>query len=150
MSRRAEQIAALLRSALQDVLSRGFQDPRIRGLITITNVTLSPDLRSASIFVSIYPAERQELTMHGLTAAARHIRHEISDKIDLRYTPDLHFKLDTSLKKQAGVFEALAKIAQERELKGELSQDADPEQDSTDPHDDDEVTPEDMTGGTPR
>lgn len=115
MSRRAEQIAALLRTALQEVFARGFQDPRIRGLITITSVTLSEDLRSATVMISVLPEERQELTMHGLSAAARHIRHEVSDKIDLRYTPDLYFRLDTSLKKQAGVFEALAKIAQERE-----------------------------------
>lgn len=115
MSRRAEQIAALLRTALQEVFARGFQDPRIRGLITITSVTLSEDLRSATVMISVLPEERQELTMHGLSAAARHIRHQVSDKIDLRYTPDLYFRLDTSLKKQAGVFEALAKVAQERE-----------------------------------
>lgn len=117
MTRRAEQIASLLRTAVQEVIARGFQDPRIRGLITITDLTVSPDLKAATIMVSILPEDRQELTMHGLRAAATHIRHQISDRLDLRVTPDLHFKLDNSLKKQAGVFEALAKIAEERASK---------------------------------
>ncbi len=126
MNRRADQIASLLRPAVQDVLTRGFQDPRIRGLITITKITVSPDLKAATIMISVLPAEKQELTLHGLRAAARHIRHEISEKIDLRYTPDLHFKVDASLKKQAGVFEALAKVAQERAAKGEIDSNANP------------------------
>ncbi len=118
MTRRAEQIASLLRTAVQEVIARGFQDPRIRGLITITDLTVSPDLKAATIMVSVLPVDRQDLTMHGLRAAATHIRHQVSDRLDLRVTPDLHFKLDNSLKKQAGVFEALAKIAEERAAKG--------------------------------
>lgn len=127
MSRRAEQIASMLRTAVQEVIARGFQDPRIRGLITITDLTVSPDLKAATILVSIMPKDRQELTMHGLRAASMHIRHQVSDKLDMRVTPDLHFKLDTSLKKQAGVFEALAKIAEEREAKGIAGPLAEPE-----------------------
>lgn len=118
MSRRAEQVASLLRTAIQEVIARGFQDPRIRGLITITELTVSPDLKTATIMVSVLPEERQDLTMHGLRAAATHIRHQVSDRLDLRVTPDLHFKVDSSLKKQAGVFEALARVAEEREAKG--------------------------------
>lgn len=124
MNRRPDQVASLLRTAVQEVLARGFQDPRIRGLITLTDITVSADLKSATIMVSIMPQERQDLTLHGLRAASRHIRHQISEKLDLRYTPDLYFKLDASLKKQAGVYEALAKVAQERLAKGEQGSNA--------------------------
>ena len=118
MNRRTEQIASLVRGAVQEVLARGFQDPRIRGLITITGVTVSADLKAATIMVSVFPEDRQDLTLHGLRAAAAHIRHEVSERLDLRTTPHLHFKLDTSLKKQAGVFEALSRVAEERAAKG--------------------------------
>lgn len=118
MSRRVEQMASLLRTAVQEVITRGFQDPRIRGLITVTGVSLSADLKAATITVSVMPEDRQELTMHGLRAAARHIRHEVSERLDLRYTPDLHFRLDTQFKKQAAVFEALSRVAEERERLG--------------------------------
>jgi len=117
MSRRTEQIGSLLRTAVQEVIARGFQDPRIRGLITITDLTVSPDLKAATIMISVLPEDRQDLTLHGLRAAAAHIRHEVSERLDLRVTPHLHFKLDASLKKQAGVFEALSRVAEEREAK---------------------------------
>lgn len=123
MSRRSEQFASTLHIALQELISRGLQDPRISGLITITAVDVSPDLKSAQITVSVLPAERQELTMHGLRAAAGHLRHAAGDKLSSRQIPELVFRLDTSFKKQAGVFEALAKAREEQERKAAAPQD---------------------------
>jgi ribosome-binding factor A len=113
MSHRPEQVAATLRRAVQAVLDRGLQDPRVSGMVTVTAVRVSPDLRSATVSVSVYPAERQELTMHGLHSAAAHIRHDISDAVGLRRTPDLTFRLDESLKKQAAVLDAIARATGE-------------------------------------
>lgn len=113
MSRRAEQIAATIHRAVQAVLDRGLQDPRVSGMITVTGVKIAPDLSAATISVSIFPAERQELAMHGLRSAAGHIRHDISDAVGLRRTPDLAFKLDESLKKQAAVLEAISRATAE-------------------------------------
>ncbi len=115
MTRRAEQFAASLQGALQETLSRGMQDPRISGLITVMSVKLTDDLKTAFVHVSILPADRQELTMHGLKSASRHIRHQVGDLLDSRQVPELVFKLDGSLKKQAGVMEALAKARAEQE-----------------------------------
>lgn len=115
MTRRAEQFAASLQGALQETISRGMQDPRISGLITILAVKLTDDLKTAFVHVSVLPPERQELTMHGLKSASRHIRHQIGDLLDSRQVPDLVFKLDGSLKKQAGIMEALAKARAEQE-----------------------------------
>ncbi len=113
MSHRPEQVAATIRRAVQAVLDRGLQDPRVSGMVTVTAVKVSPDLRSATVSVSIYPADRQELTMHGLHSAAAHIRHDISDAVGFRRTPDLTFRLDESLKKQAAVLDAIARAARE-------------------------------------
>lgn len=115
MTRRAEQFAASLQGALQETLSRGMQDPRISGLITVMSVKLTDDLKTAFVHVSILPADRQELSMHGLKSASRHIRHLVGDLLDSRQVPELIFKLDGSLKKQAGVMEALAKARAEQE-----------------------------------
>jgi ribosome-binding factor A len=111
VSRRAEQTAATLQRAIQETIARGFQDPRIRGLITVTGVRMDSDLRTAIVSVSIYPEEAQKMTMHGLNSAARHIRHEVADAVAMRVVPELLFKLDESLKKQAAVLEAIAKAA---------------------------------------
>ncbi|MEN0020220.1 MAG: 30S ribosome-binding factor RbfA [Planctomycetota bacterium] len=114
MSHRTDRVGAEIRKAVQTTLSKGLADPRVRGLITVTSVTVSDDLRSATVRVSVFPQEHGDLTMHGLHAAAKHIRHQISDKIALPKTPKLLFKLDRGVQKQAGVLEALAKARAER------------------------------------
>ena len=114
MSRRAMQIASLLERAIKDVLARGLDDPRIKGLLTVTGVTVTDDLRQASVNISVLPAENGELALHALRHAAKHLRHEVSERVDLRRVPELTFKLDESLKRQADVLNALAKVAEER------------------------------------
>ena len=117
MSRRTEQIASTLLETLREVFSRGFQDPRIRGLITVTEIDLAPDLASASVLISVLPEDHEELTLHGLRAAASHIRHEVGERLDMRRVPTFTFKLDRTLKKQVGVIQALARVAAEREAR---------------------------------
>jgi ribosome-binding factor A len=129
MSRRTAQLASLIKQAVQDVLARGLEDPRIKGLITVTEVTVTDDLHDATIEVSILPAECADLTMHGLRHAERHMRHAVSNKVEMRRVPTLRFKLDDSLKRQAGVLEALAKVAEERR---DVTQDAHAEHEGED------------------
>lgn len=113
MSHKREQLASILRRAVQQVLDRGFADPRITGLITITDITVSQDLREATIRVSIMPEEAEQLTMHGLRDAARHVRHQVSDLVDTPRVPDLRFKLDRSLKEQAAVISAINRASEQ-------------------------------------
>jgi ribosome-binding factor A len=83
-------------------------------MITITGVKLSPDLRTATVQVSVMPHEKQELTLHGLRSAARHIRHDVGDEVAIHQMPELTFRLDHALEHQAGVLDALARAARER------------------------------------
>jgi ribosome-binding factor A len=111
MTRHTQKMSTTLMRAIQDLLSRGLNDPRVRGLVSVTKVDLSPDLADAQVFCSILPAENAELAMHGLQAAAPHLRRRLSKSIRLRRVPRLTFRLDKSLKKEAKV---LADIAQAR------------------------------------
>ncbi len=126
MSRRTEQMASTIRQALQETIDRGLADPRISGLITVTQVRVTDDVKSAYIDVSVLPAERQDLTMHGLRAAARHIRREVGDLVAVKQMPELVFRLDQSLKKQASVLDAIARATAEREAR-EAAQGPSPE-----------------------
>ncbi|MFG0326976.1 MAG: 30S ribosome-binding factor RbfA [Phycisphaerales bacterium JB037] len=131
--RRTDRVAQAIRLAVEKVLARGLADPRVRGLITVTKVTVDQALRTATIDVSVYPAEHADLTMHGLKAAAAHIRHEISDELALRRTPTLQFRLDDSLKRQAEILGALGRIQLEREARqAGADPDAPPSPDTTD------------------
>ena len=116
--RRTEQLAAILWEAVQARLDRGLADPRIRGMVTVTAVKVAPDLKTATIMVSVMPHDKQELAVHGLNSAARHIRREVGDEVSLARLPELTFRLDKSLEKQAGVLEAIARATSEREAKG--------------------------------
>ena len=117
MSHKAEQLASELRSAVQAVIDRGLSDPRVSGMITITEVRVTPDHKTAFLRVSVMPADRQKLTMHGLTAAAAHIRRQAGDRVRTRSMPELRFELDVSTKKQAEVMGAIARATEEREKK---------------------------------
>lgn len=115
MTRRNEQIASLIQRAVQQILARGLSDPRIEGLITVTGVEVSPDFATAVISVSIYPQEKEELSMHGLRAAETFVRREAGEIIETHKLPQFIFKLDRSLKKQAAVLSTLSDIARTRD-----------------------------------
>lgn len=109
MTSHTEQVASLLKRAIQDVLSRGLSDPRVRGLISVTEVKVSPDLANASVGISVLPDEHATLSMRGIEHAASHIRSQVSRSVALRRVPRLSFHLDESLKKQAAVHAAISK-----------------------------------------
>jgi len=115
LSQRTDRISALLREAIQKVISRGLQDPRVRGLITVTNITTADDLTQSTVYISVLPADRAELSLHGLRAAASHIRHQVGNEVAVRKVPSLVFKLDSTSSKQAGVLGAIALATQEFE-----------------------------------
>lgn len=114
MSRRTEQLASTIQFQLQMLLARGLSDPRVKGLITITEVRVTEDLTTAFVSVSVLPAEQQTLTMHGLRAAAAFLRRELGDKIAIRKLPTLSFQFDESIKREAEVLAALARVRAER------------------------------------
>jgi len=101
MTVRTQQVASSIRAAVQMSITRGLNDPRIRGLISITRVSVAPDLSEAFIHVSVLPEEHSTLTLRGLESAAGHIRSSLRDSVRLRKVPRLIFRLDESIKKQA-------------------------------------------------
>ncbi len=101
MNRKRAQLASTIERTLQQVLARGVNDPRVRGLITITSVELNDELKTAFVNVSILPEEHESLTMHGLRAATTHIRKQAMERIRTREMPRIEFRLDRSVKAQA-------------------------------------------------
>ena len=106
--RRTDKVSAQLQRAVQQVITRGLSDPRARGLITVTKIEVSRDLRDATIRVSVLPHEHEKLTLHALKDASKHIRRQAGELMAMHRLPAFHFKLDSSLRKQAEVIEALA------------------------------------------
>ena len=107
MSHRNEQVTSAIQRAVQTVISRGLHDPRVRGLVSVTKVVLDDGFAQATIFISVMPAERAELTMHGLRAATKRIRRDVGNVVRLRRMPRLCFRLDDSIKRQAELEQSL-------------------------------------------
>jgi ribosome-binding factor A len=108
MPERTVQLGSVLQQAIQEVILRGLNDPRVRGLISITKVEVLPDLSEARVFVSVLPEQHAALTVRALGHAAGHIQAKIAPQLSLKRLPRLQFRVDDSLKKQASLDAALA------------------------------------------
>ena len=115
MRRRSLQIGANIQRELQNRLARGLADPRIRGLITVTKVELSDDLKHAKAYVTVLPDEHAKLTMHGLTSATGRLRKEVMERIHIKEMPTLRFVYDEGHKAQMEVMALLEKDRRQRD-----------------------------------
>jgi ribosome-binding factor A len=94
---RHERIAEEIRHELAGMVAGELKDPRVAGLVTVTEVRVSPDMRHARIYVSVQGTEDEhESTLAGLSAAAGFIRRELTLRLQLRRSPEMHFVLDQS------------------------------------------------------
>ena len=126
---RTRQVSSLLSRVIQDRLSRGLADPRMRGMVSVTGVKPSPDLRSAVVLVSVLPSEYGKRVLMALKSAKGLFQRQIKKETSLKHVPELIFQLDDSIKRDAEIARAV------RECEGPTSQDVDdnesPEREST-------------------
>ncbi len=89
-------------------LLRTLKDPRLQnGLVTITHVDTTSDLRFAKIFVSALDKSQEQEVMRGLKSASGYLRRELGGSLKLRYTPELQFVADDSIQQGAHILEML-------------------------------------------
>lgn len=119
-SRRLLKAAEAIREVVASAILTEIRDPRVRD-VTVVGVKVSPDMREATVSVSIMGEDSdQQLGLRGLQNAAGFLQSKIANRIDTRYTPRLQFKLDKGIQHSLQVGEILAKIKRER---GELEDD---------------------------
>ena len=103
-----------IRDEIITILEGELGDPRI-GLVSVTEVQMSPDGRSARIFVNVEGDEDEALrTMEGLLNARSYIRRELGSNLRLRQAPELHFHLDRSNVYSSRIEELLSRIKKKR------------------------------------
>lgn len=95
--KRAERVGDLIHREISEMLIRGIKDPRI-GLVTITRVRISDDLKVAKVYFSVMGGEAdRERSLQGLNSAKGFIKREVGKRVHLRYVPDIVFRFDPSL-----------------------------------------------------
>ena len=105
-------MADLLRQEVADILGSRMRDPRL-GFVTVTGVEVSPDLRNATVMVSVLaPAEDFDAHVKLLNHAAPFVWRELAQRhLDLRRLPQLHFRADHSMEHAQRIQELLREAA---------------------------------------
>jgi ribosome-binding factor A len=94
---RPERVSELVRQAVGAFLTSDVRDPRI-GFVTVIGVEVSPDLSHANVRVSVMGSDEDKAkSLEGLASAARYLRAQLSNELQLRTSPELHFFLDRGI-----------------------------------------------------
>ena len=91
-------------------LFRTVKDPRVHGLVSITHVDTTPDLRYAKVYVSVLDKSDVKEVVKGLKSAGGYLRRDLGRALSLRYTPELVFQADDSIDKGTHILKLLNDI----------------------------------------
>ncbi|MBI5639036.1 MAG: 30S ribosome-binding factor RbfA [Nitrospirae bacterium] len=94
--KRSQRVSDLIREEVADIIMYRLKDPRL-GFLTVTGVDMTPDLKSAKVYVSILKEEERDLTFEILNASKSFIRSALSKRLKMKFIPNIEFRLDTSI-----------------------------------------------------
>ncbi len=110
-TRRQERVGELIREEISELIRREVRDPRLTGVISVTEVVTSPDLRHAKVYVSIMGTEEEKMQVEkGLAAASGFIRRNLGERLSLRYTPELSFYRDDSIERGSRLLQIIKEV----------------------------------------
>ena len=114
-SYRTTQVGAQVREEIMQIIQRELKDPRI-GFVSITEVRMSPDLRSARVRISVLgDDDAQKAALAGLNSARGLIRHDLGRRLqNLKFSPELRFELDPSIEYSVHINELLKEVLPQR------------------------------------
>lgn len=113
MSVRVEKVSSLVKELVGEIFQQNFSMEQY-GLVTVTEVRMSPDLKIAKVYVSIFgDAERKKKTLGMLEGQKSFVRSELGHNLHLKFTPSLSFYLDETLDHAMKIEDILHKIHKE-------------------------------------
>lgn len=95
---RPESVGREIREILSDLIRTRLKDPRL-GFVTVTDVKMTRDLRSARVYVSVMGEGSGDETLEVLLRAAPFLRRELGSRLQLRHVPELTFQYDDSIER---------------------------------------------------
>lgn len=95
---------------------RELKDPRINMMTSVMDAYVAPDLKTCRVYVSVLGNEKEQKdTMEGLNSAKGFIRHELAERLNLRNTPELDFRLDRSIERGVEMSKLIDEVRQKDE-----------------------------------
>ena len=112
-SNRMNKIDEELKKEISNIISTELKNPHLTGLISVTRVKTTPDLRYAQVFVSMINEKSKKENLAILKQSSGFIRSNIAKRINLRNTPELVFEFDESLEYGSRIDEILKNITKD-------------------------------------
>ena len=94
---RTERIEEEIKKVVSRVIGQELKDPRLTGLISVTKVSVTKDLKYCKVFVSMLGTQSKEEAMTALKSGAGYIRREIGNSVRMHSTPEVKFEFDDSM-----------------------------------------------------
>ena len=107
------------RKELSQIIGYELKNPNVTGMISVTKVKVTNDLKFAKVYVSVLNSKNIKDTLAGLKKSSGYIRSELAKRVNLRNTPELIFELDDSIEYGAKIDSILKEIMPKKEEKSE-------------------------------
>jgi len=112
MAYRIERVNSVIRQELSELLQRQVKDPRLGNFVAVNDVSTSPDLRYAKVFVSrIGSEEEKQETLSVLAGASGFFRNELAKRLRFRHIPELSFQWDDSIERGDYLLQLINKVS---------------------------------------
>lgn len=113
-SNRLGRVNEELKKEISHVINFELENSKVTGMVSVTRVKITPDLRYAKVYVSIFNAKSKEKTLEGLKESSKFIRSRVANTVNLRITPELVFVYDDSEEQGERINRILAELKKER------------------------------------
>jgi len=126
-TRRQEKMARAVKEAVCDAVANRLSDPRIEGFISVTRVDMTPDLRNANVYLSIFGSSdtAQNKTFAAITHAKNRIQALLAGRLQSRFCPVLRFFKDEDFKKTLETMKLIDQAVKELKKKDSVDQQKD-------------------------
>lgn len=94
---RHERLEQDVKIALSDIIMNEVKEPSVTGLISVTDVKITPDQKYAKVYVSIFEKQNKNKVVDALKKATGFIKKELGKRVRMRNMPDITFELDNSM-----------------------------------------------------
>lgn len=114
-SRRLQKMARVIMESVSRTISQRLSDPRITGLVSVTEVEVTPDTKNATVFLSIMAPtdEAKKRTFDGVLSAAGVIQYHLGRELVSRFCPHLRFEVDTKMQQTLRTLKLIEEISNE-------------------------------------
>lgn len=104
-----------LKKALSQIITYELKNPDVTGMISVTRVKVTPDLKYAKVYVSMLNSKSVDKTMNGLKESSGFLRSALAKSVNLRITPELVFEYDDSIENGERIENILREISKKDE-----------------------------------